>query len=106
MRVIESQMLAAIRERKSWKSRNTKVTFVGGHSFVYLHGHCIAVVGPEDFEVSHCGWTTPTTKSRLNAIIRSLCPVGHGIHAKSFVWYVTDSNGTVPMDYTHTFKRA
>lgn len=36
------------------------------------------------------GWTTPTTKKRINDFTNAR------IYQKDFVWYITDSNGTKP----------
>ena len=45
MRKIETQMNAAIRDSKDWKSTNTMVSNADGVSFVFLHGNCIAQIG-------------------------------------------------------------
>lgn len=91
MRKIEQQMLDAIRDRKDWKSSNTEVQcvhFAPGNIdriYVRLHGSTIAMITKTDVDVSDCGWQTPTTKSRLNAILRELC--GAGIYQKNHQWF-------------------
>lgn len=91
MRKIEQQMLDAIRERKDWKCANTEVQcvhFAPGNIdriYVRLHGSTIAMITQTDVDVSDCGWQTPTTKSRLNAILRELC--GAGIYQKNHKWF-------------------
>lgn len=73
MRKIESQMLAALRARKKhWASGNTQVNCASdGNWDVTLHGNCIAYGLPDDsMYVSLAGWPTPTTRSRVSAILR------------------------------------
>jgi hypothetical protein len=41
-------------------------------------------------QLNNGGWTTPTTKKRINDFTNAR------IHQKDFVWYITDSNGTKP----------
>ena len=75
MNKIEEQMLAAIREGRSWKSGNTEVDVLlpTNERAVYLHGNHIATVAPDG---SHTTvnkttlgrWPTNTTKSRLRAL--------------------------------------
>lgn len=69
MRQIEKSMLAAIRSGRSWKQDNTEVITDKGVSRVYLHGNLIAdVQHGRVVAFSLCGWNTPTTRSRLNAL--------------------------------------
>lgn len=91
MRQIEKNMMAAIYAHKDWKCDNTEVQcvhFAPGNIdriYVRLHGSTIAIITPNDVDVSDCGWQTPTTKSRLNAILGELC--GAGIYQKKHKWY-------------------
>lgn len=91
MRMIERKMLAAIHERKDWHLDNTEVQCVSlpacniDKVFVRLHGNTIAMITPTEVDVCDCGWQTPTTKSRLNAILYELC--GAGIYQKQHKWY-------------------
>jgi hypothetical protein len=86
MRVIEKQMIEAIKDRRPWKSGNTEVSlsrhkpgFPGGK--VWLHGNLIAlvryaedhlgnIVGVSGLDITLAGRNTPTTRSRLNALIK------------------------------------
>jgi hypothetical protein len=101
MRVIEKKMIEAIRNRKDMSLDNTVVKHGEATSVVFLHKHPIAIFVWADntVAVSNCGWDTTTTKSRLNAVLRTFCNTG--IHAHRFVWYMGDNkfrNGTrVPM---------
>lgn len=93
MRKIEQQMIAAINERRDWRLDNTEVqciNFPHGDTtidriYVRLHGSTIAIIDPNNIDVSDCGWQTPTTKSRLNALLHTYC--GAGIYQKNHTWY-------------------
>lgn len=113
MRTIEKQMLCAIYERKDWRKDNTEVQVVHcGHTLpeierinVRLHGNHIATIEKDSVVISDTGWQTPTTKSRLNALLRELC--GAGISQNKFKWYLCDHEGSREMllDETYTVKR-
>jgi len=106
MRKIERQMIQAIIERRQWKLANTEVRPNGfGGMTVLLHGHAIAQYDSDGaMHVQHCGYTTATTKSRLNAFLRTLGRSGYGVHQRAYAWFLTDSNGERPMfaDGWHT----
>ena len=97
MRIIEKQMNQAILNCKDWKNDNTKVTYSPERdaSYVYLHGNHIATILDTSIELYTCGWKTPTTKSRLNAILKV-----HGndarIFQRDFEWFVIDNGQKVP----------
>jgi hypothetical protein len=114
MRKIEQQMLDAIRERKDWRCGNTEVqvTFFphGERSIerinVLLHGNPIAQVTQDCVSVCDCGWQTPTTKSRLNAILRDLC--GAGIYQRNHQWYgyaIEETDWEIDKHTRHVFVR-
>lgn len=67
-RKIEQQMIAAIREGRSWQSGNTTVC---GNA-VSLHGHHIATILPDGTanpnRETFRRWPTATTRSRLRAL--------------------------------------
>lgn len=86
MRKIEQEMVAAFRAAntlftrglaRSWKNGNTEVRVGSATIAVYLHGHAIfQAVYPEApsiaryrLEFSLAGWNTPTTRSRINALL-------------------------------------
>lgn len=80
MRKIEEAMIRAVKARSSWGQSNTQVivSSASDHDLirVYLHGNliCDLHVYQSWFLVrfDHCGWLTPTTKSRLNALAHHL----------------------------------
>ncbi len=97
LRKIETQMIAAINNRKDWKSGNTEV-YVNDNNCanVYLHGNLIAWVNNNnDLTVFDGGWQTNTTKSRLNALCGEYCLTGEGIFQSDFVWYVRKLVGAI-----------
>ena len=89
MRKIESEMQAAIVERRNWSKSKTSVSVDSqGNTFVTLHGNLIAQISNfGDIKLSSCGWQTVTTKSRLNAILDCFFH-NLGVFQKDFVWYI------------------
>ena len=89
MRKIESEMQAAIVERRNWSKSNTSVSVDSlGNTFVTLHGNLIATISNNgDMKLSSCGWQTVTTKSRLNAILDCFFHYVR-IFQKQFEWYI------------------
>ena len=87
MRQITQQAIAAFYANKDFKSGNTRVTVVEGNSYLLLHGSCIAKRENGIVSINPQGYTTTTTKERLNGL--------HGVHItqRSFIWYLND----VPM---------
>jgi hypothetical protein len=96
MRKIETQMNAAIRDSKDWKSGNTMVSSADGVSFVFLHGNCIAQIGETFVRLFDGGWQSATTKSRLNAILFAFGMDGERVFQKNFQWFVNVNGGSVP----------
>jgi hypothetical protein len=91
MRKIEAQMCKAIHDCESFKSANTRVDIVNDEAHVYLHNNWIARISyrsdgqPFYVNVNNCGWASPTTKSRLNALLGVF--TRWGIYQKNHVWY-------------------
>jgi hypothetical protein len=97
MRKIETQMIQAIQNNKTWSSTNTSVQFIEENetSKVYLHGNHIATVGDDYVEIFDGGYQSNTTKSRLNAIINEFCNAfTDGVFQKNYQWFVRDNNVT------------
>jgi hypothetical protein len=64
-RKVTKEVVGAFIARQPKTSGNTKTN---GQS-LFLHGNRIAHWGPDgELEISTCGWHTPTTKERLNAL--------------------------------------
>jgi hypothetical protein len=97
MRKIEEQMIQAIVKKKSWRNGNTEVNFNDNAFAVNLYRTTIATAkrkpDSNDWEmtVRNGGYTSNTTKSRLNALLDYFCP-GTGISQKDFEWYLVNSH--------------
>ena len=107
LRKIESQMIAAIKANKCWKSGNTQVIERCGCecSFVFLHGNKIAEVGDDFLRIFDGGWQTNTTKSRLNALINEFCNgFTDGVFQKDFLWFIRDNNEVKDFVDGYTFS--
>jgi hypothetical protein len=63
---------------------------------VYLFGNKIAEWREDGLWITNCGWQTPTTKDRLNAIGRY---VNFGVHQRKKQWYLASS--IFPSDSTY-----
>ena len=97
MRKIERQMNFAISNKGNWGSSNTRVEYNENTncSSVYLHGHQIATFDHnlKAVKLSSCGYTTNTTKSRLNAILEEV-KYGCRVFQKQWDWFVSYNNQT------------
>ena len=108
MRLIEEQMCSAVINRNDWRKDNTEVIYSPSRdvSCVYLHKNLIATIDNNSVEVYDGGWQTVTTKSRLNAIINTLCDgYNQGIFQKKFEWFIMDNDETVEFEHGYTFSR-
>ena len=97
MRKIEKQMNFAISNKGNWAGSNTSVSYNDNTncSSVYLHGHQIATFDHnlKAVKLSSCGYTTNTTKSRLNAILDEV-KYGCRVFQKNWNWFVSYNNQT------------
>ena len=97
MRKIEKQMNFALSNRSNWSNSNTRVEYNENTncSSVYLHNHQIATFDHnlKAVKLSSCGWTTNTTKSRLNAILDEV-KWGCKVFQKNFEWFVSYNGQT------------
>ena len=98
MRKIETLMNEAINKSVDWKQDNTEVAYYSGHdiSRVYLHNNLIAEIGPTYVQLFDGGWQTPTTKSRLNAILKAHGVDGEYIFQKKGQWFLNYEGGPIP----------
>ena len=92
MRKIERLMNMAITHKTDWSSSNTTVSFNSNTncSQVRLHGHLIATFDHnlKALKIDSCGYTTVTTKSRLNAILDEV-KYGCKVFQKQWNWFVS-----------------
>ena len=112
MRLIEQQMISAIKDNKTFCKDNTSVTYnhQTNTSSVYLHSNLIATVGDNYLEIFDGGWQTNTTKSRLNALINGLADgYNQGVYQHKFEWFIrddwNDTQDVIEFENGYTFKR-
>ena len=102
MRKIEEQMNRAIVNKEDWmvnsNSSNTSVEYNSNTncSTIVLHRTAIATYdhNTEALKLNSGGYTSNTTKSRLNAILQELI-YGAKVFQKNFDWYLSYNNQTV-----------
>lgn len=103
MRMIEQEIIQAIRDRKDLKAGHSPemsgyrdvITFNPKGFRYHLWDNCIAgsSEGTKTLMVSDCGYATATTRSRLNAIFAAMdIPVTCSVRKKKMVYYL---NGIV-----------
>jgi hypothetical protein len=97
MRKITELAAKAFHAGYDFKKDNTEVVCTGNERRFYLHGNCIAkkVIG-DGLYLNHCGWTTPTTKERLNGILAAYRSAW--IYQKDFQWYLVKNEKIVFKD--------
>ena len=91
-------MNRAVVNKNDWSNSNTKVDYNSNTncSTVVLHRTAIAVYdhNTQALKLNTGGYTTNTTKSRLNAILQELI-AGASVFQKNFDWYLNYNNQTV-----------
>ena len=97
MRKLEKQMNFALSNKADWAGSNTQVTYNDSTncSQIYLHGHHIATFCHETraVKINSCGYTSRTTKSRLNALLEEV-KCGCRIFQKNWDWFVKYNDQT------------
>ena len=102
MRLIETKMNKAIRNRQNFSNANTMVktgSFFENdvyceESKVFLHGNHIATYDHVNKELTlfDGGWQSNTTKSRLNALCQEFA-TGCSVFQKNWNWFLSDLTG-------------
>ena len=85
MRLITQQSVKAFNNAKKFNRQNMSVEVLPNVTILKLHNNAIAYRynDPETtLTITNCGWFTPTTKERLNAL------EGVSIQQKNFVWFL------------------
>jgi hypothetical protein len=78
MNQTEKDMCFAMRQRHTYYTYNTAVKVHEAHMSVHLHGNLIAEVYDNGVvRATLAGWNTPTSRSRINAVMQ--CFGGSGI---------------------------
>ena len=97
MRKIEQQMNRAVVNKNDWSNSNTVVDYNSNTncSTVVLHRTAIAVYdhNTQALKLNSGGYTTNTTKSRLNAILSELI-AGASVYQKNWNWFLNYNNQT------------
>ncbi len=108
MRLIEQQMCNAVINKNDWRKDNTEVMYSPSRNVccVYLHKNLIATIDDSSVEIYDGGWQSNTTKSRLNALINTLCDGTRcGVYQHKFEWFITYNHETVEFEHGYTFSR-
>ena len=83
MRQITIDAIRALRNGTNFKRGNTKVSHYNNEAHLLLHGNLIAYYAEQGgLFISSAGWTTTTTKERLNGLPNV------NIHQKNFQWFL------------------
>ena len=85
MRQITQQSVNAFMNAKKFKKQNMSVEVLPNVTILKLHNNAIAYRYNDPkrtLTITNCGWFTPTTKERLNAL------EGVNIQQNSFVWFL------------------
>lgn len=101
MRKVTEKAAHSLLRFSKMTSGNTRVTTDGNYTArLWLHGNCIATyrVNEQKLELRDAGWTSATTKERLNGVL-SVFSSEWRIYQREGVWYITDGMG-VRKDWT------
>ena len=85
MRQITKDSISAFMSAKKFNRQNMQVEVLPNVTILKLHGNSIAYRYNDPqrtLMITNCGWFTPTTKERLNAL------EGVSIQQKSFKWFL------------------
>ena len=88
MRQITKDSINAFLNAKEFKRQNMNVEVLPNVTLLKLHNNTIAYRYKDPkrtLTIDSCGWFTPTTKERLNAL------EGVNIYQKNFIWYLNGS---------------
>ena len=87
MRKITAAAVSAFYNGRPFAQGNTRVDLHRDAVELCLHGTAIARLNLNSgwISIRHAGWTTNTTKDRLNGILDR---IGGRIHQKDFEWYL------------------
>ena len=96
MRKITQQAVEAFPNGERFNKGNTSVIIDADTWKLCLHGNCIARIDSYGMAVNPQGYTTATTKERLNGLPNV------SIKQRNFEWYLNDSKESMCMnDWTY-----
>jgi hypothetical protein len=84
MRAVTRNSVQAFSNNETRSFGNTRVKAENGVTKLFLHDNLIAIKENGVTKISNGGWSSNTTKERLNAL------EGVSIRQKNFVWYLND----------------
>lgn len=87
MRQIEHNMIHAVVQGHNWQRDNTRVRPTAGMTRVTLYGNCIAILRQNELILTLAGRPTPTTRSRLNALINAFADPVYGFTQRDHEQY-------------------
>lgn len=90
MRKVELAMIRAIERRQDWHKGNTSVEWDGSTCRIWLHGNKIAQFSYGLWSFTLAGWNTPTTRSRLHALMGAFDPAKRHVFCRDFTPYLHD----------------
>ena len=85
MRLITKESITAFMNAQKFNKANMSVEVLPNVTILKLHNNAIAYRYNDPqrtLMITNCGWFTPTTKERLNAL------EGVNIYQKSFKWFL------------------
>jgi len=75
-------------------THKTVVLYQDNNLEVYYHDTCVVNVSGAYITLNTGGWTTPTTKRRMNQTSEAY-NLGYRVYQKDFNWYVDYNNRTM-----------
>lgn len=96
MKQITENAVIAFDNSYDFKSGNTRVTATENETKLYLFNNLIARKCRKTYEVkiSSCGYTTATTRERLNGLLSRYMNNFGRVYIKDFTFYYENSTGT------------
>lgn len=114
MRKITELACQAFKRGESFRMNNTKVVVEGTYEkgriyTMLLHGNPIATRDNGLLTINSCSWTTPTTKERLNGVLKEFNTASYIAQSKG-KWYLYkksdrfDNYDRIEWQGTYAFK--
>lgn len=96
MKKITQDAVNAFYNNKKFKRTNTEVREYHGEQVMWLYTTVIAILKEDELIIRHGGYTTNTTKERLNGILSEYKNSKYKVIQRDFVWYLRNNeDGTL-----------
>ncbi len=69
-----------------------------GETEIVYHSTAVVVFNDEKITLNDGGWSTPTTKTRMNQVSNQY-KLGYRVYSKDWLWYVDYCGKTIPFTY-------